>query len=195
MIEEWRDIKNYEGVYQISSLGRIRSLDRYVDDKGHKRFVKGKTLKPSKHKDDYEYVVLYDRKHKMIHRLVAENFIDNPENKRTVNHINGDKSDNRVINLEWCTHKENINKAWEIGLYQISEKQRENGRKRGKNNCKKVIQMDKQYKILKVWDSITEASKTLNINLNTISNCAKRRKSYNTAGGYIWRYAEEGNNE
>ena len=188
MIEEWRDIKNYEGVYQISSLGRIRSLDRYVDDKGYKRFVKGKILKPSKHKNDYEYVVLYDRKHKLVHQLVAKNFIPNPENKRTVNHINGDKSDNRVINLEWCTHKENINKAWEIGLYQISEKQRENGRKRGKNNCKKVIQMDKQNNVLKIWDSITEASKTLNISLNAISQCAKGQKHYKSAGGYIWKY-------
>lgn len=191
MIEEWRDIKNYEGVYQISSLGRIRSLDRYVDDKGHKRFAKGKILKPSKHKSDYEYVVLFDRKHKMIHRLVAENFIDNPENKRTVNHINGDKSDNRVINLEWCTHKENINKAWEIGLYKISDLQRQKGKERGKNNCKKIIQMDLQNNVIKVWDSLTEASKTLNISLGTIGNCARGLTSYKTAGGYKWRYADD----
>lgn len=191
MIEEWRDIKNYEGVYQISSLGRIKSLDRYVDDKGHKRFVKGKMLKPSKHKNNYEYVVLYDRKHRMIHRLVAETFIDNIDNKRTVNHINGDKSDNRVINLEWCTHKENINKAWDLGLYKISDLQRQKGKERGKNNCKKIIQMDLQNNVIKVWDSLTEASKTLNISLGTIGNCARGLTSYKTAGGYKWRYANE----
>ena len=191
MIEEWRDIKNYEGVYQISSLGRIRSLDRYVDDKGHKRFVKGKILKPSKHKNNYEYVVLYDRKHRMIHRLVAETFIDNIDNKRTVNHINGNKSDNRVINLEWCTHKENINKAWDLGLYKISDLQRQKGKERGKNNCKKIIQMDLQNNVIKVWDSLTEASKTLNISLGTIGNCARGLNSYKTAGGYKWRYADD----
>ena len=191
MIEEWRDIRGYEGVYQISSLGRIRSLDRYVDDKGHKRFVKGKILKPSKHKNNYEYVVLYDRKHRMIHRLVAETFIDNIDNKRTVNHINGDKSDNRVINLEWCTHKENINKAWDLGLYKISDLQRQKGKERGKNNCKKIIQMDLQNNVIKVWDSLTEASKTLNISLGTIGNCARGLTSYKTAAGYKWRYADE----
>jgi hypothetical protein len=100
MKEIWKDIKGYEGIYQISNLGRVKSLRR------------SKILKTRKTYDNYERVNLnYNtvKKTYKIHRLVAQTFIDNTFNKQTVNHINGVKSDNRVINLEWMSFEENYN--------------------------------------------------------------------------------------
>jgi hypothetical protein len=100
MKEIWKDIKGYEGVYQISNLGRVKSLRR------------NKILKTRKTFDNYERVNLsYNALNKTykIHRLVAQTFIDNTFNKQTVNHINGVKSDNRAINLEWMSFEENYN--------------------------------------------------------------------------------------
>lgn len=195
MIKEiWKPIKGYEGLYEISSLGRVKSLERYVANNGGKYLIKERILKPTKNQYGYLYVVISKNninKHKLIHRLVAETFISNKHSKRTINHINGIKTDNTLENLEWCTHKENIQKAWENGLYKISEKQRINGRTRGKNNSKPVVQLDLENNVIKVWDSITKARDTLKISATAISNCARNKKSYNTAGGYKWRYKDK----
>ena len=111
MEEEWRDIKGYEGLYQVSNLGRVRSLDRYVQTKkGNKSFHKGKILIGTDTGHGYMKVsLLYNgrRKSVFVHRLVAEAFIPNPKNKPEVNHINCIKNDNRVVNLEWVTSSEN----------------------------------------------------------------------------------------
>jgi tRNA A37 threonylcarbamoyladenosine biosynthesis protein TsaE len=117
-MEIWKDIAGFGGLYQISSCGNVRNTKRsrpvrlYVNDNG------------------YCIVGLYDKsagkhKHYRIHRLVAEAFIPNAEQKRTVNHKDGDKQNNAVENLEWSTHKENINHAHKIGLITVTEKQRE----------------------------------------------------------------------
>jgi hypothetical protein len=107
MQETWKDIKNYEGLYQISTLGRIKSFPR----KG--TYKNAKILKPYKDGGNYYYVIgLHKngkRKYKAIHRLVAETFIPNPNNYPLVNHKDENKLNNCVDNLEWCTHKYNSN--------------------------------------------------------------------------------------
>ena len=113
MNEEWRPIEGYEGLYEVSNLGRVRSLDMYVKSRyGNYRLHKGKVLSPAKDTNGYLFVNLtYNGKHNTIrvHRLVALTFIPNPDNLPEVNHKDEDKSNNRVDNLEFCDRKYNIN--------------------------------------------------------------------------------------
>lgn len=108
--EIWEDIKDFEGYYQISNIGRVKALERKMK-KGFCTFIKKeKYLKPVTHNGRYLKVTLYkDGKPTIIfvHRLVAQNFIDNPNNYKTINHKNNISDDNRVGNLEWCTQREN----------------------------------------------------------------------------------------
>lgn len=117
MKETWKDITGYEGLYKVSTFGEIKSLDHFRDHwRGGKRFCKGRILKQI-NVHDYLYVSLKNEgNRKAIHRLVAQHFIPNPEDKLTVNHKNGIKTDNRVENLEWATQKENIHHAYKTGL-------------------------------------------------------------------------------
>lgn len=118
--EEWRDIKGYEGYYQVSNMGRVKSLERKIKrSRCGDATIKSKILKLWDTKDYYPYAhlcVCNKRKLIKIHRVIAETFIPNPENKPCINHINGKKNDNRVENLEWCTYSENNFHAFRMGL-------------------------------------------------------------------------------
>lgn len=113
MEETWKDVEGYEGLYQVSNLGRVKSLERYViRGRGGISKVRERILKCGHDKDGYSCVALMlngKRTTFRVHRLVAQAFIPNPENKPFVNHINEDKTNNHAKNLEWCTCKENNN--------------------------------------------------------------------------------------
>lgn len=120
MKEIWKSIKGFEGHYEVSNLGNVRSLDRIVKHgKGDSvRRLKGKLLNKSLNVGYYAVGLRIDGNYKLVkvHRLVAGAFIDNPENKPCVNHKDRDRLNNKVDNLEWCTYKENSQHAFNLGV-------------------------------------------------------------------------------
>jgi hypothetical protein len=116
--EIWKDIKGYEGLYQVSNNARVKSVARF----NGKMTVYEKIKKQSTGSSGYLFVMLYKEnigKNNSVHRLVAEAFIPNPDNKPQVNHIDGNKKNNQICNLEWCTRKENTQHAIRTGLNKL----------------------------------------------------------------------------
>jgi hypothetical protein len=128
----------------------------------------------------------------MAHRLVAQAFLPNPKNKKTINHINGIKTDNRVDNLEWNTHSENITHAFRTGLKMANKPMA--GRE-GFNHpsSKPINQYVKDGAFIQTWGSANQAAKALKIGQSHITSCVKGRAS--SAGGFTWQYAEINLNE
>ena len=118
MKEIWKPIKNYENYYMISNKGRIKTISRYIvyREGTTPAFVKGKILKPSIRPRGYKHIKLLDKRDFDIHRLVAIHFLDNPNNLPAVDHIDGNKLNNNVNNLEWVSIKENNQRAYDLGL-------------------------------------------------------------------------------
>ena len=169
MEEIWKDIPDFDG-YQASNLGNIRS---------HKYKLKGKIFKYQLDKYGYYRVCLFKNKKilKGVHQLIALTFIPNPLNKPCVNHINGVKTDNRIENLEWCTVRENTIHSYKMGLQVPTQKQKESARKMClETKSKKVCLIDENNNILKEWNSITNASKELNIPSSCISRVCKNKR-------------------
>lgn len=182
--EIWKDIKGYEGFYQVSNLGNVKSLERTVKTKTCVRFFKGKMLKTSKNRDGYIQIYLKSKYHS-VHRLVAEAFLPNPNSCPQVNHIDGNKENNNVNNLEWCTASYNLKEAYRIGLKKPTYA---NLGKTGKQNAtsKMTYQFDTNGNFIKSYESVREAYRQTGIYDRCISDCCLGKQK--TAGGYIWKY-------
>lgn len=179
-MEIWKDIKGYEGLYQISNLGNVRSLDRYETNGRTTILYKGKIFsKAISHSNKGYYIVSLSKKgkttKKYIHRLIAEAFIPNPNNYPCINHKNENKLDNRIANLEWCTDSYNINYGTRNTKARISK-------------SRPILQYDLQGNFIKEWFGIKNASENLNIDKSNIGECCRNKRK--TAGGYIWRFKE-----
>lgn len=178
MKEVWKDIAGYEGLYQVSNFGRVRSLERVVQ-----HMHSGKLTLPSKLKEPsfdgrYLFVVLSKdgkRKQFSIHRLVAETFIPNPDGLPCVNHKDENKTNNHVDNLEWCTYKYNTHYGTNI----------ERARKK---KGKAVNQYDLHGNLVNSWESLAEAERAAGYDHRRTSRAALGQRK--TAYGYIWRYKE-----
>lgn len=193
--EIWKDIQGYEGLYQVSNLGRVKSLGRFID-----RLVTGnywqeeRILKPNKTKHGYLMVAL--RKNNKpnyfkVHRLVAITFIPNPENKPQIDHINAIKTDNTVNNLRWVTAKENVNNPLNmvhlIGknhpMFGKKHSEETKNKMRGKNNPRahKVRNLETK----EIFDTVTEAEKKYNLSCGCIAYAIKHN---GRSAGYHWEY-------
>lgn len=180
MKEIWRPVKGYEGLYEVSNLGNVRS--NYKANRINKNgLLKGYAGVR------YKMVILCKegvKKMHTVHRLVAIAFIPNPEGKRCVNHKNGIKTDNRVENLEWCTHSENVSHAFSLGLNYVSELHRDTARRigaiNGRKNAKRVV--DTKTGI--VYNSLTDAAESVGIDKRNLCNMLNGRRKNNTGLKY-----------
>lgn len=183
MIKEiWRDIPEYEGIYQASSFGRIRSMDR-LDGRNHR--IKGTIMSPSLNRHGYWGIHLFKGgvgKSFMLHRLIAFTFLGECQHL-DVNHKDGNKSNNSVENLEWCTRAENLQHSYKVlGRAGVNK-----GRYGSLNKLSKPINMyDINGNYLKTFPCANEASRIMNIQQSDISKAANGKRKY--AGGYKWKY-------
>ena len=172
MKEVWKAIKGYEDLYEVSNTGIIRSIDRKVHYRDvREKNISGSIKKPTLNVKGYLKVTLFKNGKgttKEIQRIVAEAFIPNPNNKNQVNHIDGNKTNNNVSNLEWCTPKENSQHRLHVL----------------KKGIVAVNQFDMNGKFIRSYASIKEAARENNIKPCSISNVINCKR--NSAGGYYW---------
>ena len=172
-MEEWRDIKGYEGKYMVSNLGRVKSVN-------YRRTGKEKILKAYPNKDDYGYlkVGLYKDgkvRYPLVHVLVATAFLENPDNLPEVNHKDENSKNNCVENLEYCSRLYNVN--YGTRNKKVAEK-----------ISKPVFSVDKESGLIMWWQSASEAERCTGIPQSNITQCCKGKVK--SAGGHIWFYAD-----
>ena len=189
-VEEWRPVVGYEGLYEVSNLGRVRSLDRYIDSvnvfgEPYKRFSKGRVLKLLYDDKGYQRITLYNGitdKQKLVHRLVAQAYIPNKDNLPEVNHKDQNPANNCVDNLEWCDRIYNVNysdareRQWRAVSRPIEQ-----------------LTMDGQH--IAYYLGIKTICRKLNMCRNTIQRCLHGRKRHKSAYGYLWRFADVSKDE
>lgn len=185
MEEIWKDIEGYEGLYQVSNMGKVKSIDRYVPRKdGKLQHVYGKIMIPFDNCRGYKKVYLSKNgisKVHYVHRLVALHFIENPNNLPQVNHRDENKTNNCVGNLEWCTREYNQN-------YGTVTRRRQLSNTNGKLS-KPVLQYSLDGTFIKEWKSTMDIKRNLGFCQSYISECCRGKYAY--AYGYIWKYKKE----
>ena len=182
--EIWKDIKGYEGLYQVSNFGEVCSSYKYKGIQKH-------LLHKGVNRCGYYIVSLRkDKKDKtyLVHRLVAKAFLPNDTNQPVVNHIDGNKLNNNINNLEWCSHSHNTKESFRLGLSKVNKTML--GKVGGK--CPNSVPVN-QYTLdgifIKRWDSSVDAMHYFGLKYNHISKCCRGiRHSY---AGYKWRYADD----
>lgn len=183
MEEIWKTIDGFEA-YQVSNLGKVRSKDRYANSGIGIRLYKGRILMLQKNHDGYIHVVLSkDSKQTTlnVHRLVYEAFNGKIPEGMQVNHIDEDKSNNRLENLNLMTPKENTN--WGTGIERSSKS------KLNRKDCSKaILQFDLKGNLIAEYPSVREAYRTLGINNKNICACCRGQRK--TAGGFKWKYKD-----
>ena len=184
--EEWRNVVGYEGLYMVSSFGRIMSLTKEVSSRYGTRTITCKLLSPSNSTDGYCKVILClnanNRKHVKVHRLVAEAFIPNPKNKPQIDHIDRNRKNNNVNNLRWCTHLENMRNPKTI------EHCRKLNLGRVYPTLRKPVVSIKNGIVVKQYGSIQEAVND-GFTRCGVSNCCAGRNP--THYGYKWMYLSD----
>lgn len=174
MTEEWKKVEDFEGFYEVSNFGNVRSLNYH-------NWGIVKNLIPVVDRYGYERVCLTKNGkqfNRLVHRLVATAFIENPNDLPQINHLNEIKTDNRVVNLEWCSAKENMNHG--------TRNQRMSQSKKNKN-CKAIVQMDMNGNEIRKWVSFMEVNRVLGYDVGFLARCCKGRSK--SAYGYMWCYA------
>lgn len=185
--EVWKDIKGYEGCYQVSNLGRIKSLKRKVYAGNNKmRWQNERILSNNKtNGHSYKIVSLYKNnigKNFYIHRLVTEAFLDNKYNYKYINHKDENKGNNCVDNLEFCTAQ--YNNKYNDRHLKIGKKTINNIK-----TSKKIIQLNDNNEFIKEYPSISEASRQLKVSYQAISDCLNGKQKH--SAGYKWKYADK----
>lgn len=182
--EIWKDVPNYEGLYQVSSFGGIKSLDR-LDGRNHR--IKGVVMSPAIGHHGYYGVRLFKQgkgKSFMLHRLIASAFLGEEPNL-DVNHKDGNKTNNTIDNLEWCTRSENLNHAYKcLGRHGVNK-----GKYGALNKLSKPIDMFTLEGVyIRTFVGANEASRVMKIQQSEISKTAYGKRNH--AGGYKWKYKE-----
>lgn len=177
--EIWKDVVGYEGLYQVSNLGRVKSFDRYVKSRGGFRTIRGRILNPC-FNGRYYHVNLYDANKRskplLIHRLVADAFIQNPKNLPQVNHIDGNKLNNNVNNLEWVTASENIKHSFRTGLCMPHDG----------GTSRPIYAYKTNGEFVGEFKSLHHAERELNVNLGHIWSILNGREK--SSKGYYFKY-------
>jgi len=194
MEEIWKPVVGYEGLYEVSNLGNVRSIDRVRHiiqaNREYDIVAKGKPIIPQARRHGYLSVWLYGHggrakrtgKQFSVHRLVAEAFIPNPNRYAEVNHKDESKTNNCADNLEWCNHLQNSNYG--------TRPQRIGDMNRNGKKSKPIAQYTRDGELVRVFPSLQEASRN-GFNASNICNCAKGNPQYSHAYGYLWRYVGE----
>lgn len=174
----WKDVVGYEGLYKVSNDGSVRNeetgaiLKEYISPTGYVRV--------GLNKDGCNKIV-------MIHRIVAQAFLPNTQNKPCVNHIDGNKSNNSVNNLEWCTHSENELHSYRVlGKKLKPEQHRKMIEGHTEATRRTVVQSNMDGDVIRTFASTNEAHRITGISQGNISECCNKKRKH--AGGYIWSF-------